>query len=128
MSAASEAARVVCELERAWNDADGQAYAASFTPDADFVDIRGARHKGQEAIADGHQAVFDSIYRGSTMEQEIVCVREIGKGCMVVHCASTLDAPCAPLVGTHHAIQTVVMRHESNRWQIVALHNSLVAS
>jgi uncharacterized protein (TIGR02246 family) len=32
---------IVGELERAWNAADGAAFARSFAEDADFVNIRG---------------------------------------------------------------------------------------
>jgi uncharacterized protein (TIGR02246 family) len=50
------AAEPIGRLERAWNEADGQAFGEPFTPDADFVDIRGEHHRGQQAIAAGHQA------------------------------------------------------------------------
>lgn len=52
-------------LERAWNDADGAAFGEVFTEDCDFVDIRGGHHRGRGAVAAGHQALFDSIYRGA---------------------------------------------------------------
>ncbi len=48
------------------NSADGPRFGEPFIGDADFVDIRGERHRGRGAIASGHQAIFDSIYRGST--------------------------------------------------------------
>jgi uncharacterized protein (TIGR02246 family) len=60
--------QVIEHLESAWNSADGAAYAAPFTPDADFVNIRGELHSGADAIGAGHQGIFDSIYKGSTVD------------------------------------------------------------
>jgi uncharacterized protein (TIGR02246 family) len=122
------AVRLVRDLESAWNSADGDAYATSFAEDADFVDIRGTHHQGRRAIALGHQEIFDSIYRGSIVKQEVRYAREIAPGCAVVHAVSTLDAPSGALAGTHHAVQTLLIHREDGLWHIAALHNSLVAS
>ena len=64
-------------LESAWNAADGAAFAAPFAPDADFVNIRGELHTGREAIGAGHQAIFESIYAGSTLEYSPLQAREV---------------------------------------------------
>ncbi len=55
----SAATELIGGLERAWNEADGRAFGEPFTADADFVTIRGEYLRGQEAIAAGHQAIFD---------------------------------------------------------------------
>jgi uncharacterized protein (TIGR02246 family) len=55
------AKRILADLQAAWNRADGRACGAAFTDDADFVDIRGMQHRGREAIAGGHQAIFDTV-------------------------------------------------------------------
>ena len=48
-------AAAFAQLERAWNGGDGAGFGELFLDDADFVDIRGERHRGQKAIANGHQ-------------------------------------------------------------------------
>lgn len=91
--------QIAHRLETAWNAADGAAFAAPFTPDADFVAIRGDLHTGAEAIAAGHQAIFDSIYAGSTLEYAVLQARELGEGVIVGHVRGTLNAPTGPLAG-----------------------------
>lgn len=49
-------ANLVGSVERAWNEADGAAFAAPFTEDADFVNIRGEHVRTREAIAKGIKA------------------------------------------------------------------------
>jgi uncharacterized protein (TIGR02246 family) len=57
---------IVRQLEAAWNAMDGSAFAEPFAADADFVNIRGDHFRGQDAIAAGHAAIFQTIYAGST--------------------------------------------------------------
>jgi uncharacterized protein (TIGR02246 family) len=66
---------LIGRLELAWNEADGRAFGEPFTADADFINIRGDHLRGQEAIAAGHQAIFDSIYKGSSTDFELVRAR-----------------------------------------------------
>ena len=68
------------QLERAWNDADGQAFGAEFAEESEFVNIRGEHHRGTQAIAHGHQGIFDTIYAGSTVELRVEIAREIAPG------------------------------------------------
>ena len=79
---ADTAARTVLSgLESAWNAGDGAAFGEPFTDDAVFVDIRGARHYGgRAAIAAGHQAIFDSIYRGSTVRYVLDSLQPLAAG------------------------------------------------
>ena len=61
MDPTSIAEAITRRLEDAWNAGDGAAFGAPFAADGDFVDIRGELHSGREAIAAGHQQIFDTI-------------------------------------------------------------------
>ncbi len=115
-------------LEAAWNAADGAAFAAPFTPDADFVAIRGDLHTGADAIAAGHQAIFDSIYAGSTLEYAVLQARELGEGVIVGHLRGTLNAPTGPLAGETNALATLVLVPDGEEHRVTAFHNTLVAA
>ena len=121
------AAELVGRLERAWNEGDGQAFGEPFTPDADFVDIRGEHHRGQQAIAAGHQAIFDSIYEGSTVEYELTDARELSGEVILAHAAADLRAPSGPLAGEHSSVLSLVLVGGGEGWKIASFHNTLVA-
>ncbi len=123
----SPATAFYAALEQAWNAADGAAYAAPFAPDADFTDIRGARHHGAGAIAGGHQGIFDSVYRGSTVHYEVTSVRQLTDGVLLVQADATLEVPGGPLAGTSRAASTAVLVAAGGSWQAVLMHNTLVA-
>ena len=76
-------AATVAHMEQAWNAADGAAFGEVFADDSDFVDIRGTHHRGVADIAHGHQAIFDSIYAGSTVRYELEGARQVAPGCIV---------------------------------------------
>ena len=121
------AAELVGRLERAWNEADGQAFGQPFTPDADFVDIRGEHHRGQQAIAAGHQIIFDSIYKGSSTDYELTGARELSSDVILAHATAVLRAPSGPLAGEHSSVLSLVLVRGGNGWKIAAFHNTLVA-
>ena len=118
---------VIERLESAWNSADGAAYAAPFMPDADFVNIRGELHSGAENIGAGHQGIFDSIYKGSTVDYSLVKARELRDGEILAHVSGKLHVPEGPLAGDHEAIGTVVLVPADGEHRIAAYHNTLVA-
>lgn len=122
------ATELIGRLEQAWNEADGQAFGEPFSADADFVDIRGERHSGQEAIAAGHQAIFDSIYRDSSVEYELIQARELSSDVILAHATGVLRVPSGPLAGEHSAMQSLVLLRGGDGWKIAGFHNTLVAS
>lgn len=118
---------IVGELERAWNAADGEAFARPFAEGADFVNIRGEHFRTRAVIAHGHQAIFDSIYKGSRLRYQLIGARVIAAGVVVAHVKSTLDAPTGPLAGQHRSLFTAVLVLEQADWRITAFHNTIVA-
>lgn len=115
-------------LEQAWNAADGDAFAAAFTNDCDFVDIRGTHHQGAPSVAHGHQAIFDSIYAGSVIRYRVGSARRIAPGCVLAAATATLDAPRGPTPGVNHSQVTAVATEQAGGWTIAAFHNTLVQS
>jgi uncharacterized protein (TIGR02246 family) len=120
------ATTILQQLERAWNDADGAAFGAPFAEESDFVDIRGGHHRGKAEIAHGHQAIFDSIYAGSTVRLRLNVARPVAGGILAV-ATSTLDAPGGPLQGIHDARFTMVIAEQGDDWRVASFHNTLVA-
>jgi uncharacterized protein (TIGR02246 family) len=119
-------AATFARLEQAWNAADGAAFGAEFTADADFVDVRGVHHHGRDAIAAGHQAILESIYRGSTVRYTVEATRELLPACTIAHVGAVLDVPAGPLAGRRRARLTAVVVERDGVPAIAAFHNTLV--
>ena len=119
---------VMKRLEDAWNAADGAAFGAPFAPDADFVNIRGDLHTGQDAIAAGHQQIFDTIYAGSTLQYALLKTRELDDGIIVAHVRGTLNAPSGPMAGETNALASLVLVRDGDDHRVAAFHNTVVAA
>jgi uncharacterized protein (TIGR02246 family) len=116
----------LAHVEKAWNAADGEAFAEPFASDASFVDIRGQAHDGSAAVAAGHQAIFDTIYRGSTVQYDLDVARSVSDTVVLTRANATLTVPAGPLAGTHHSRLTAVLQQTGDGWVAVAFHNTLV--
>jgi len=117
---------IVAALEKAWNAADGAGFARPFAEDADFVNIRGEHFQTRHTIAQGHQHIFDTIYKGSVVRSEVVGVRPIARGVLLAHVKSTLKVPTGPLAGELSSLFTMVLVQDQDAWRIAAFHNTLV--
>jgi uncharacterized protein (TIGR02246 family) len=120
--------RIVRQLETAWNAANGEAFAAPFAEDADFVTIRAEHFRGRPAVAAGHAAIFRTIYAGSTNHLSVETARLLRADVALVCVHSKLDAPQGPLAGRHRARFTLVLTKGRGGWEIAALHNTVEAA
>jgi uncharacterized protein (TIGR02246 family) len=119
---------VAAALETAWNAGDGGRFGEPFAPDADFVTIRAEHFRGRDAIAEGHAAIFRTIYAGSVNRCTVESARLLGRDVALVHVHSVLDNPSGPLAGRHTATFSLVLTRTGKGWQIASLHNTLAPS
>lgn len=122
------ASEIFANLQEAWNDGNGDSFGAPFAEDADFVDLRGAHHRSRDAIANGHQAILDSIYKGSRVRYEVTTARNLTPDTVLAHVSGTLDAPTGPLAGTHACTVSAILARAGERWEITSFHNTLCIS
>ena len=127
-SSADEAAirQVVRQVQDGWNAHDGKAFAAPFAPDADYVNVRGERAEGREAIAKGHTAIFSTIYKDSHNVGTVRSIRFLRPDVAVVHAEWNLEFRAGGETRKGHAMNTMVMTKDSGRWSIAAFQNTPV--
>ena len=114
----------VRQLEAGWNAKSGAAFAKPFADDADYVVINGTQIKGREAIAEGHQRIFDTVYKDSTLTLSVKQVRMLRADVAVVHVSAHLKSGAQEA----DAVITLVMTKENGAWKIAAFQNTSVAA
>jgi uncharacterized protein (TIGR02246 family) len=124
----------ICEsiakhLEDAWNAGSGEKFAEPFTSTSDFVNIRGMflSKASKQQVAHGHQHIFDTIYKGSTLQYNVTDAEFINEDTILAHIKSELDSDFAELGGIRNSIITIVLIQEEDEWKIRAFHNTLIA-
>src|ERR1044072_205525 len=76
-----------------WNKGSGEAFAAQFAEDADYVVVNGNYLKGRQQIASGHQQIFDTFYKGTRLWIEVKSVRFIRPDVALMHSVSRVLKP-----------------------------------
>lgn len=113
---------IVSQLCEGWNAGSGEAFAAPFTEDADYVIIDGRYVKGRPIIAVGHQQIFDTVYKGSHNTAVIKGIRFLRDDVALVHVQWDLSWQ----QGEHSAISTLVLTKEDGSWGVAAFQNTRV--
>ena len=110
-----------------WNQGNGQAFAAPFTEDADYVIIDGMQIKGRETIAFGHQYIFDSVFQGSKMEGQVKSIRFLRPDIALLHAENVLRIPGqGGVVSEQPATLTIVAIRETSGWGFTAFQNTRI--
>jgi uncharacterized protein (TIGR02246 family) len=117
---------IVAGLETAWNAADGQAFAARFAENADFVNIYGMHAQGRPGIAEGHHRIFQTVYAGSTLNYQVQHIRMLREDVALVHIRARLAVPQGPMAGELESVPSMVVTREPSGWMIAAFHNTLL--
>lgn len=118
----------VRQVEAGWNTKSGAAFAKPFAEDADYVVINGMQLKGREAIGKGHQQIFDTIYKDSSLALTLKQVRLLRPDVAVAHVSAHLKARLGEQTQEHDAIITLVLTKDKGEWHIAAFQNTGVAA
>lgn len=115
------------QLVDGWNQGNGQVFAAPFTDDADYIVWNGRYLKGRQAIAAGHQQIFETLYRGSRLEGSIKSIRFLRDDIALLHLHGRPQIPGqeAP-APEEYSIQTLVAIKQADGWRFTAFQNTLI--
>ena len=108
-----------------WNLGSGEAFAAPFAEDADFVAFDGERFLGRAEIARFHEAEFKTHLKGTRLVGEVTDVRFFGDDTVVMHVSGgTVLRGKAEPARERNSVQTLVAVKRNGVWQLVAFQNT----
>jgi uncharacterized protein (TIGR02246 family) len=114
----------VSQMEFGWNTKSGALFAKPFAVDADYVVVNGMHLRGREAIDQGHQRIFDTFYKNSTLSLSIKQIRFLRPDVAVVHVVGHNRTRLGEETREAKGILTLVMTKEKGDWKIVAFQNT----
>ena len=112
-------------FQAAWNAHDMTALGALFDPQATFVNRFGHFVRGVEQIVALHAPIHQTIYRDSTLENELIDIDPVADGVAIIHFWSRLSAGAAHPAGAH-VVDTLILAvliRQNEAWRIRALEN-----
>jgi uncharacterized protein (TIGR02246 family) len=112
-------------FQSAWNAHDMDAFGGLFHDDASFVNRFGHYVRGVGAIVALHRTVHESVYRDSTLTNELIDVTALGGDAAIVHFWSRLHAGPSHPAGAHDVDTLIlaVLTRRQDQWRIQALEN-----
>ena len=115
------------KVQNGWNQGDGQAFAASFTEDADYIDVKGTYLKGRQAIAAAHQQLFETRFQGSRLEGFVKNIRFLSDDVALVHLHGRPQIPGQAVPAPERfSIQTLIGTRQDDGWRFTAFQNTLI--
>ena len=126
-SAADEAAirALVRKCVEGWNKGSGQAFAAQFAEESDYVVVNGMHIKGRAQNASAHQQIFDTFYKGTRLWAQVKSVRFLKSDVALMHTVSRILKPGeADASPEPEAIQTWTVSKHGKEWLVDAFHNT----
>lgn len=112
-------------FQAAWNAHDMAALGDLFDEGATFVNRFGHYVQGIDEIVALHAPIHETIYRDSTLENELIDVAHIADEAVIIHFWSRLAAGAAHPAGPHE-VDTLILAVLTRRdeiWRIRALEN-----
>jgi uncharacterized protein (TIGR02246 family) len=117
---------ILTRLREAWDQGDGAAYAALFSEDAQYVNALGERAHGRKSIAESHQKIFDTFFKGTRLGRGYSsAVRPVTADVILVESAGSVLFPgeieekVAP-----NGLLTLVVARQAGVWRIVSFQNT----
>jgi uncharacterized protein (TIGR02246 family) len=112
-------------FQSAWNAHDMAAFGTLFHQDASFVNRFAHYVRGVDEIVALHRPIHETIYRDSTLENELIDATPVSDGAVVIHFWSRLRIGPAHPAGAHE-VDTLILAVVTRRdgiWRIQALEN-----
>lgn len=111
-----------------WAQGDAVRFAANFSQDCDFTTVRGDKPSGRAGIAAGHEALFRTVYRGSTLTARVRDIRYLRDDIATVNAESDITGPDGTVLARTHALAVLEFDAGAERWSITAFHNMVPLS
>jgi uncharacterized protein (TIGR02246 family) len=110
----------------AWNKGSGEAFAARFTEDADFVAFEGTHLKGRQEIVSFHQQIFDTSVKGSRLDEgEVKFVNFLSPQLAVMHSVVRVTLPGRTDPSpSRDSMQLFVVGKRDGEWRAEAVLNA----
>src|SRR5690349_16163979 len=119
--------QVLADITVCWNSADGAAYGALFTDDADYIDVTGTRTRGGAAIGQSHQFMWERFLKGSVLEFTDADIELIAPDvAIVIATGAARLAGQAAAPDDRQSINTTVLVKRNRVWRIRAFQNGRV--
>lgn len=114
-----------------WNAGDAVGYSRDFASDGNFTNIRGEAFAGYDAFLRQHDVIFKGVFKGTTLQQDIVVLRFVERNVALVETLTSVSGmagspPPGATLDAKGRLRTRLLQVIARRgaeWKVVAYHN-----
>lgn len=117
---------LVATMEEGWAKKEGALFAQPFAENSDYVIINGMHLKGRMAIANGHQHIFDTFYKGTRIKTTMEGIRYLKPDVAIAHFRSNLTGTINGKAVDGIGRITLTLMKEAGKWEIQAFQNTSI--
>jgi len=103
--------RQMCD---AWARGDGEAYAACFSEDSDYITFNGMHLRGRSENASLHRALFRRALKGTRIDPEVTTIAMLSESMALAHTENR----------RRKSLQTFVLVKSQSGWLIRSFQNT----
>jgi uncharacterized protein (TIGR02246 family) len=128
----SEIAALIAAEDKAWNQGSAEGFAARVSPEVVFTNVVGMFSVGKAPFVAQHEHIFSTIYKGSTIHQDIQHVTFVKPDVAIADTLAVVkDALHTPpgierIDGAIHTRLEQVLVRQSDGWWVASFHNVAV--
>ncbi len=115
-------------LISAWAKNSAEDYAAVFTHDAEYIVASGVVEHGRAEIIAGHQQIFDTWAKGSTLRGEITSIKWLTPDVALVLAGGSVLEAGSTDSDEVTVYSLVALRDVAGKWLFAAYQNTPVIS
>lgn len=113
------------EMIDGWNKGSGQAFAAPYTDNSDFIGFDGTYMNGRQEIASFHQILFDKFLKGSRLIGKIRSIRFLTSDvAVIIAVGGTVMAGQSNIEPERNSIHTLIAIKCNGNWCLTAFQNT----
>lgn len=119
--------RLYEQMLAGWDRGDGEAFAAPFAEECEFIAFDGSHFTGRRMIAEFHAALFAKWLRGTRLVGRVERVRFLAADVATLHAVGgTIMRGQTRPAPERDSLQTLVARREGDVWRLVNFHNTRI--
>jgi uncharacterized protein (TIGR02246 family) len=118
--------KIVAAMVGAWNSHDAHAFAAIFSPDADFTNVFGMVAQGRAEIEGFHRPIFETMFKESRLTALQTRTRPIRPDVAAADVHWEMSGARDPSGGqwpSRRGLMNLLLTCEEGLWSIAVMHN-----
>ncbi len=116
--------QIVQSMQEGWNTKNGNLFASRFADDCDYVVVNGMYLKSKNTVAMGHQNIFNTFYRETSLELQLKDARYLTDDIVVAHVTARRFGNVNGVYEDVKAIITLTLQKKNGEWNIAAFQNT----